>query len=399
MGATLTTISSILKELYLGPIIEQVNNEVLPLQRWDRSQDELVGLQAVVPLHSGRSGSYGARPENGTLPVATNQQYKRAVYDLTYHYGTVEITGPAIAKSKNDAGAFLRGLEGEMEGILNDVKIEVARQFYGDGTGRVQTCGLTTTSTTVVLLTAEGIVKGHLFPGKVIDIGTLANPVSVASSRTIVSVNEAGPSIVISGATVSTASGTDFIFTAGDAAASSVSYEMQGLQSMVSTVANTFGTINAATDSFWDNQRDGSLTALTLQQLQRADNRVRLAGGAPTAKITTFGVQLQYFNLLQSQVRYVEPMNLKSGFQTLEHNGLPVIADRHAPFGKLFTLDEKRIKVFDNEDWHWLDEDGDILKQIVTKDAWGATLARYMQLGTDRRNVQHVIFGLTDAGF
>jgi hypothetical protein len=398
MGATISTLTSILKELYLGPVTEQLNNDVLPLQRWDRSSAELVGLQAVVPLHSGRSGSYGARPENGTLPTATNQQYKRAVYDLTYHYGTIEITGPAIAKSKNDAGAFLRGLEGEMEGILNDVKIEIARQFYGDGTGRVATCGVTGASTTVVLSSAEAIIKGHLYPGKVIDIGTLANPVSVASARTVQSVNEAGPSIVISGAAVTTA-GTDFIFTTGDAAASSVSYEMQGLQSMVPTAANTFGGINAATDSFWDNLRDNSTTSLTLQQLQRADNRVRLNGGQPTVKIGSFGVQLQYFNLLQSQVRYVEPMNLKSGFQTLEHNGIPVVADRHAPFGNLFVLDESRIKVFDNEDWHWLDEDGDILKQVPNKDAWGATLARYMQLGTDRRNVQMRIYGLTDAGY
>jgi hypothetical protein len=398
MGATLTTLNAVLKNLYLPPLAEQVNNEVLPLQRWDHSAAELVGLQAVVPLHSGRSGAYGARPENGTLPTAANQVYAQAVYDLTYHYGSIEITGPAIKKSKNDVGSFIRGLEGEMEGILNDVKMEVARQFYGDGTGRVATCGVTAASTTVVLSSAESIVKGHLYPGKPIDVGTLANPTSVASARTVVSVNEAGPSFVISGAAVTTA-GTDFIFHAGDAAAASVSYEMQGLQSMVPTAANTFGGINAATSSYWDNQRDGSSTTISLDQLQRAENRVRLAGGEPSAKITTYGIQRLYYNLLQNQVRYVDPMKLEAGFMTLAHNGYPVIADRHAPWGRLFTLSEKNIKIYTNEDWHWIDDDGDVLFRISGKDAYGATLRRYMQMGTDRRNVQHVIYGLTDTGF
>jgi hypothetical protein len=100
-GATLTTLSDILKEYYLGPVAEQLNNEVLLLSRIDSRSEDLVGKRAYVPLHVSRSGGIGARGEAGTLPTAGNQDYDKAVYDLKYLYGRVQVTGPSMAKTKN----------------------------------------------------------------------------------------------------------------------------------------------------------------------------------------------------------------------------------------------------------------------------------------------------------
>jgi hypothetical protein len=51
----------------------------------------------------------------------------------------------------------------------------------------------------------------------------------------------------------------------------------------------------------------------------------------------------------------------------------------------------------DNDDWFWLDEDGDVLKW-TGRDAWTAVIARYLNMGTDRRNVHTVWSGLTSNG-
>lgn len=395
-GATLATLSAILKDYYLPPVVDQLNNEVLLLQRLEKRDQELFGNQAIVPLHTGRSGGIGARPESGALPAPGNQVYKKAVYDLKYLYGRVRVTGPSMAKTASEAGAFLQVLKSELDGIRNDLRKDVSRQVYGDGTAIVAATAANTAVNTLTLSSDEPIRHGFLYVGMVVDIGTSAAPTGVASARTITAINPATPSITIDGAAVTTAA-TDKVFRSGAAGASSTVYEIDaGLQKLVSTAANTVGGINAATDTVWDNARDTTGGALALDTMMKAFNTQRISGGNLTAIITSFGLQRAFFNLLQSKVQYVTPTKLAGGFQSLEFMGMPLIADIDAPFGKMFFLDESTLKVFSNRDWHFLDEDGNVLKWNNGYDEWEAVLARYMNLGATRRNNQLVISGLTD---
>src|SRR5690242_6011742 len=143
-GGTITTISNMLKDIYLGPITEQLNNETLILARLETRTQDFVGNQVVLPLHTGRYGGVGARGEDQDLPAAGNQVYKRAVYDTKNLYGRLRVTGPSMMTSRNDAGSFIPILRGEIDGLRQDLKRDLARQFYGDGLGRVATCGTTT---------------------------------------------------------------------------------------------------------------------------------------------------------------------------------------------------------------------------------------------------------------
>ena len=395
-GATISTISALLKDLYLPPVTEQLNNEVLLLSRLETRSQDFVGNQAVLPVHSGRSGGIGARAELGTLPSAGNQVFDRAVYDLKYLYGRVQVSGPSMAKSKNDTGSFLQVLKAELDGIRMDLKRDLARQAYADGTGKVATCGTTTAATVVVLSSREPIDKGYLYPGLLVDIGTLAAPSTVVSGALISAVDASTPSITIDSSV--TTSSSDFVFVSGSVAASSTSYEVDGLAKLVAT-SGAVGGINPATagSEYWAAMGiSASGGNVALDDFQQAFNRVRLAGGEVSAIITSFGVQRKYFNLLQSQVRYVDPMTIKGGFQTLEHMGKPIIADRDAPWGKAWFLDERFIKVFSPQDWHFLEEDGDVLKWVLNQDAWQAVLARYLNFGITRRNTHLLYDSVTD---
>lgn len=401
-GATLTTLTAILKEFYLPPVRDQINNEIVVLSRWDVNTKDLVGLKAVVPLHTARSGGIGARPELGTLPAAANQAYARAEYDLKYLYGRIEVSGPSLQKTKNTSGAFLEAYKSELDGIKNDLMNDLARQFYGAGDARVAQCGASGPSTTVTIASAEPIRQGFLYVGQVIDIGTAADPDTISGTgtpRTITDVNEATPSITVSGAAV-TVTGANFIYVAGNTSASdaTVVYEVDnGLQKIVSTAANTVGGINASTSRYWDNQRDATGGALTEDNMLKNWNNVRVRGGRPSIVLGSFGLQRAYFNTLQGNRRYVEPTKLRGGFQVLEFQGEPFVADRHAPYGKLFMLDESHMMVFSPADWDFLARDGQAVKWVQDKDSFQSVLFRYIQLGTDRRNVQLVMSGLTDA--
>jgi hypothetical protein len=400
-GANLTTLSNILKEYYLPPVVEQLNNEVLIVQRLEARDQELFGKEAYVPIHTARSGGVGARGEYAgaaNLPTAGNQSYNKAVFDLKYLYGSVLVTGPSMAKTASEAGSFLQALKSELDGIRNDLQIDVARQCYGDGTAQIAQCGTTTASNVVVLANSEALRKGFLYINQVVDIGTAASPASVASAVTITDLSVASGTITVSGSAVTT-SASNFVFRSGSGINATSSFEMDGLQKLVTSgSANTVGGIDssAAGNSFWQNLQDTSGGALALDKMMQNYNQVRIAGGNLSVVLSTFGLQRAFFNLLQSQVRYTEPQTIRGGFQVLEFQGMPFIADRLAPFGKVHWLDESYLKVFTNRDWHFLDEDGHILKWVPNADAWQAALARYMNLGISRRNVQLVQSGLTD---
>lgn len=400
-GATLTTLANVLKEYYLPPVVEQLNNDVLLLQRLNASDKGIFGKSAYISIHRGRNTGVGARGENVALAAAGAQGYDRLAFDLSYQYARLRVTGPSMIKTSQEAGAFVEALRSEMDGVRNDVQKDMARQLYGDGTGTIATVQTGASSATQTLTSDEALRKGQLFPGMVIDIGTTANPVSsldgTSGANPILSVSISAKTITMTSSVSTTTS--DKVVRQGSNFANGT-YEMSGIQQVIpSGGANTFGGLDATASgkAYWDVQRLDGQGALTLDKMVQLYNTQRIAGGTPSAMYTSLGVQRTYYNLLQSQIRFQDPMQLAGGFEALSFNQKPLIADIDAPFGKIFFLDEPNLILFSDRDWHYLDEDGDVLKWVVGFDAWEAALARYVQLGAKRRNTQGVLFNLTDA--
>ena len=219
-GANLSTLSDILKEYYMGPVVEQLNKEVLLLSRLESRSEDLVGKRAYVPLSASRTTGIGARAENGTLPGAGNMSYNKAVYDLKYLYGKVSVTGPSMAKTKSEAGAFLQVLKSELDGLRLDLRKDLARQIYGDGTGviaGVASVAAVSSSQQVITLDAnassgyvagegkEAINKGQLYVGMLITIKDGSNAtVSSGDALIIKAVDASTPSITVKAINVST---------------------------------------------------------------------------------------------------------------------------------------------------------------------------------------------------
>lgn len=396
-GAMISTLNNVMKEFYLPPVIEQLNNEVLLLQRLEKRDQEIVGKAAFVPLHTNRSGGVGARGEFVQLPDAGAQAYARAQYTLKYLYGVVRVSGPAIELTSSEMGSFVQALRSELDGIRNDLRKDVARQLYGAGTGAVALTTANAALNTLVLQSAEAIDKGQLYVGMVVDIGPAATPTSDAAARVITAVNAATPSITVDGAAVTTSNG-DAVGRQG-ARTANATYEMNGLQGLVPTAANTFGGIDGSTNAYWDVIRDTAGTAVSESRFMQMFNRVRRAGGETSAVITDFGNQRVFWESLLSLRRFNDPMKFQSGFQTLDFMGKPIIADVDCPYSRVYFLDERFIKVFSNRDWHFLDQDNSTLKWDTNYDAWKAVLARYMELGASRRNVQGVLTTNNTTGY
>lgn len=409
MGATITTLGNILKEFYLPPVVEQLNNDVFLLTRLNPSAEELVGLEAYLPVHTRRSNGIGQAQEGAALPAAGSQGYGKAVYDLIYLYGRVEVTGPSIAKTATAAGAFLQSVKSELDGIRNDLKKDLARQVYGSGKGnaRVAQCGTTTAVRVVVLSSPEAVLKGHLYVGMLIDIvdGTYT-PITDGTNRYISDVDIVNGTVTIvnsDGVTAGnpvTTSSANYIVRHGNSTTASggSGLEITGIADIVSTTANTIGKIDstAAGNGFWKNI--ASTGDPTIDKLNQAFGNVMVASGeTPTLGLMSYGVQRFIANLFTANTRYVNEMELKGGYKAVEWRGLPLMGDVDHPFGRYELLVEKHLKVFSPRDWHFMDEDGLTLRQVSGYDKWEALLTRYINLGTDRRNCQLVNSGVTDA--
>jgi hypothetical protein len=409
-GATLTTLSNIMKNFYLGPIQTQLNNEILVQQLLGWTSENLVGLKAVLPLHSARSGAVGSRGELESLPTSGSQGFAQATYDLAYHYGMVQVSGQAIAKTASEAGAVLQAMKVELDGIRDDLKLNFARQIYGTGDAIIQQCGSSGPSTTITLPSAEAILKGFLYVNQVLDIGTNANPQALVAATTVTDVDPSVPSITIGTSVTTTAA--HFLYVQGSAGPSTtyVNKEMDGgLQKVVSTAANTVGTINgaAAGSKYWQNIVNTTGGAISLSTLMQLGNQSWQAGASSgeVATITTPGLTRRLFETadFKSLVQFINQTEFKGGFSEVSFNvngnQYKLYPDRHAPWGKVLGLHKKHIRLFSPADWDFLSRDGLTIRWVSGVDAYQAGLFRYANIGVDRRNTHFVASGLTDTGF
>lgn len=407
-GALVSTVSDVLKYRYLGPLQTQLHNEILVTQllSLDSKNIDLDGLKGVIGVHHGRSTGIGARLEDEALPDAGNQKYAKLEYDLAYLYGRARFSGQAIQKTKTDAGAFIRVVTDELDRLRDDLALDTARQYYGNGDATIATIQTGVASVTQTLSSAEPLVKGYIYPGMIVDIGTLANPVASANSVVVSDVDITAVTVTFT-TSVTTTTG-HFIFREDNANASSVSKEISaGLQSILSTSSSTsVGGKQASTagNSYWDNQRDATGGVIGLSALMKNWNKIHARGAkAPEVVVlTTPGLVRRLFESADfaSKVQHVNTQDMKGGFQSVAFNAgsgnMTIAPDRLAPWGRVNFVHKKHIKVFSPGDWDFLQRDGLTIRWVDSRDAFQAVLFRYVNLGTDRRNTSLVMSGMVD---
>ena len=132
MPATLATFASILKEFYIGPILDQLNNEVLALELMEKATIDWNGRVAIMPIHVSRNigvafrgevGAAGAVAAASLLPGAGDQGYERLQIQAAFQYGRFQVSGPAIAAAKTGGvGSFISYTDAEMKKLARDVR-------------------------------------------------------------------------------------------------------------------------------------------------------------------------------------------------------------------------------------------------------------------------------------
>ena len=407
MALTLSAADAALKEDYQPSIREQLNNEIMMLAQIESRSTDVEGRRAVLSLHVTRNSGVGPRAEGGTLPTAGSQGYVEERVSLKYNYGRIQINGPVIRAMKSDTGSFTRAVESESTGVVRDLKREVNWQSFNNVEGTIAQCDTTTASTEVELqATTDSATMRRFEIGMKVDVGTLASPASLASASAItaIDVDEAGgtQSITISDSVTTTSS--HYVTLAGSKAAAGATLGLTGIRAIVAASGTLFN-VNPSTYPVWKstvNSNSGTNRAFTDNLVEQVIDEIWLQSGeAPTFAVTSPGARRNYAAQLKAQKRFTDTVDLKGGFKALTvdagNTSLALAVDRDCPDNSAFLLNLGCLTQHQSSDWEFMDEDGAVLNRVPGVDAYEATLFKYHELTTDRRNVHGLISDLLES--
>jgi len=127
-----------LKEFYLPAAREQFLKQTILLDSKviTRDSENVSGKTAYIAIEGLSFAGVGARADgSATLPTPVKGKYGRIGVGMSYQYAAMEITGPTLAASRNDRGAFESAMTSETSTKLRAFNMDINRQLFDDGNG------------------------------------------------------------------------------------------------------------------------------------------------------------------------------------------------------------------------------------------------------------------------
>jgi hypothetical protein len=340
------------------------------------------------------------------LPSPKTQDYRDAQVKLSYGYGAIQLSGQSFELADSNVQAFASVLDQEVEGMREGLKKETNRQCYGTNTGILAVATGAGSTTTFVTTNAQYLEIG-MFVDYYDVTDTNSVPVLVNANVQILDITVAAGVSTVTFATTVTATGVgDFLTRTG-----SRSKEPVGFEQLVAGLTNTnalgtgTGALYNITHSTWTGNMDSTAGAISEGRMINLIDLVRQRGGTTTVGFCSLGVRRAYANLLTQQRRYVNTTEFTGGFKgisfTTDYGDIPIVADFDCQPGRLYFLNEKQIKIYQNADWSWMNRDGNMWQRLIDSageyDAYRARMFKYWQIGTHRRNTHALMTGIIEA--
>ena len=402
-----TAYDAMLKDYYEGSVRSHIENKVTILSKLEKSKRKWNGRQVTFPLHLGRNQGVGARAEGAEIPAAGTQDYTESKIRAKFQYGRISLTGPVMAASQGDKGAFASALTQEIKGMRNDLRNDMNRQCWGveqtGGTGGGHSGVLATISagdTSETQTCSNDVGVRYLKVGMSVEVGAVGATALGAGSdvETITAVDASAKTFTVPSITTVTAD----VVVRGDANGNSYTNEITGLATIVEDSDNIdLQTVDVSGNTLFKahvEENSGTKRDLSLELMQLALDACDEKGGEePNLIMGHHSMRREYINLLTSDVRYA-PEQMRGGVKTLTYAGgnesIPILFDKHAPYHRLYFINTGDIKQYVMKDWGWADRDGSVLNREASKDQWEAFMCWYGNLGCEVRNTHAVITDL-----
>lgn len=423
MGASISNLSAILKEFYLGPIVNQLNNEILAIELFQKAQVDWQGKKAILPVKVGRNSGVAFLGELGgtlpsTLPTAGQQGYADLTITSRFVYGRFQVTGPVIEAAKTSAGAFVQAIDSEMSGLTEDVKNAANKSMFDGG----EVIGYVWEKQNALVFQYAGAVTnsdGSAFTlgaaattGQLVRLDTYAN---VGAATRINSITSTAITFNAAIDTSAVPAGVPLAVTLPTA--STVKYAVAGAWDLEPAGIMT----NLSAKSHWGNDRNSATyeelraihkvvdpttdvySTLTLRSMDSVLDAINeKSGKKPDLILCNDLMKVEYSSLLQgvgAQNLFV-PTDKQSdgyaGFQRLFYNGIEIKSSRHAPKGLFFFLSSKASwKLCVLGEGGFMEEDGNFLFRVANGDAYEGTYRWYFNLVCSEPHANGVLCGIS----
>ena len=363
-------------------------------------------------------------------------------------YGRIQISGPTIAATRDERGAYAKALDSEIQGIVTDLKQEVNRMLWGCGWGVIGRWR--SGSTTAITMpkkyrgnSAGGDGFGTTFGAKYLierTDGVIIEASGISGSSatyTVATVDLAVTAVDESNADYDTLTNTDpgspsegdwFVRPASlalwTANGNAQRLEMMGLRGIVTNTdidaipfydktngaasgrlyADTLQGLDISSYAYWKANVDAHASgryagqrALTLNLMDKMFDTVEEKAGkdyGPDLILATRALRREYLDLCRADRRFVNTMTLDGGWKAIDYNGVPFTVDNDAIGGEIYFISTRDLALYRMSDYDWMSKDGAILSRVSGYDAYEAILFRYAELGCRRRNSHGAIVDL-----
>lgn len=396
-GLNLTLAAGVLKDDYQPTMREQLNNSFALLDQIESNTKDTQGTAAVISIHTSRNSGVGARPEGGTLPTAGNQGSSQERITLKYNFGRMQLTEQTIKFLASDKGSFVRSVEFETKGIVRDLKRYVNTQLYTSQSGVIATTVGAAGATTVTLVEKAGarrIEVGGIYD--IVDGTTDAIVQTVRASSVNISTLVFTYVVLSTGPEAGAAA--DRIVRSG--VVPSGNYELLGLTDIIDSTG-ALHNLNPSTAGLatWSSYERAVTVAPSDSIFEEALDEIQIASGSdPDTIWTSYEVARAYANSLKTLKRFEGPaLELKGGWKatsvTVGRNTVGLMPERDCDHNVAYIVNTDHLVQFVASDWEFMDADGSVLSRVSGVAAYEATLEKFHELATDRRNAHGKITG------
>lgn len=422
---TLANADAILQNYYLPGVREEINQKAIMLFGYspaelsqgmgtmnaaggetmnyqgisrDADRVEFAGRQWVIAKHTGRNESGTARDEGGTLPTPGQQSWTDLLDKCKRFYKQIQVTGYALEVSERNVATYLRLLEGETMGAVNDLRKDMNRMAFGDTRGTL--CQITADGANTV--TVDNLQ--YLRVGMFVDFINQTNDAVLGSYRQITAIVKATRVVTYNGADLTAVAGTHVLCVEGNwkreltAGLRTVTRSDLAQNTLLHGVDSS-----VAGNEWWQaKQTDGAAGVFDEDAGQLMLDNIGTEGWETEMIVTTRGIRRRYVNTLKAQKRWNDANagTMHGGFKYIDYNGLPLVFEDDCPKQHMFFFRPQDMLWvnLNGNDWNWMQRDGAILRKVESPDldAYKGTLYKYCDLAVERRKAMGVIYNLAD---
>lgn len=398
MTASLTSLDALLKEFYIGPLRNAVNDESNIETLTTKDTDSISGRNAVISIHVGRNSGVGFGSETGTAPSAGNQSYLQVSVPTKKIWGTWRITAEIEAATRSTQGAFAKVMKEEMIGLKNDLRDLKNKHFISDGTGALGTitdAAAENTDGDATIQLADINDAIYFEEGNIIDIWNQTTSAFQAQDLTVQNVDLAAGTVTFDNVVPALGAGETAILTIADALDAAGNYiGIQGLASCINTTT-LFG-VDPANFPKWKSFNADPIAAggsFTEPKLEAVIDSLRIQGrGAiPDVVLTSYTNIRQYKEEIRSnQRRQNDTIETKSGRRHLafdyEGKMIAIIGDRYVKPGVTYGWVSGDLVKYEARPLDWHAPNGDVLLQVPRTTMTEGILYELCELAPRLRN-------------